>query len=151
MVILTLIVFKLLLPLLPFKELGIKFTLGINNLLMLTLLLTPLALFSAALQTIVATFSKSYKEAQTYVGVIFLVPMIPSMLLMLLPIKEKLWMMSIPILSQNLLINQLLRGETIDLIAIIITIISSLVAGILLSLVAIKLFSREKILFSSST
>ena len=146
--VITLIVFKLVMPFMPFEKMGMTIDLGIKNLTILALVLAPLAVLAASLQTIVATFSKSFKEAQTYVGILIIVPMIPSMALMFLPVKEKLWMMSIPVLSQNLIINQIIRGEQVDTLSIIVTAIGSLFIGLLLALAAIKLYNRESLLFS---
>ena len=103
---------------------------------------------AASLQTIVATYSKSFKEAQTYVNLLMFIPMIPSMALMFMPIKEKLWMMATPVLSQNLIINQIMRGETVSTISIIAAIVGSLFVGLVLALIAIKLYKRESLLFS---
>ncbi|MCP3675253.1 MAG: ABC transporter permease [Gammaproteobacteria bacterium] len=145
----TLITFKLVMPFMPLEELGMTLNLGFKNITILTLVLAPLAVLAGSLQTIVATFSKSFKEAQTYVNLLIFVPMIPSMALMLMPVKEKLWMMSIPVLSQNLVINQIMRGEPVTIISIIVTIVSSLVVGIIFALAAIKLYNRESLLFSN--
>ncbi len=144
----TLVTFKLVMPFMPLKELGMTVNLGFKNIGILVLVLGPLAIMAASLQTIIATFSKSFKEAQTYVGLLMLIPGIPSFALMFLPLKEKLWMMLIPILSQNLIINQIMRGEEVRATAIIAAIIGSLLVGLLLALLAIKLYNRESLLFS---
>ncbi|VAW41875.1 hypothetical protein MNBD_GAMMA01-1497 [hydrothermal vent metagenome] len=146
--IITLITFKLVMPFMPLEQLGMTLDLGIKNLTILSLVLAPLAVLAASLQTIVATFSKSFKEAQTYVGILILVPMIPSIALMIMPVKEKLWMMSIPVLSQNLIINQIMRGEQVAPVSILVAIVGSLFIGLLLALMAIKLYNRESLLFS---
>ena len=114
----------------------------------LMLILAPLAVLAASLQTIVATYSKSFKEAQTYVNLLIFLPMLPSMALMLMPVKEKMWMMTVPVLSQNLIINQIMRGDPVEMISIAAAIAGSLVVGLLLALVAIQLYSRESLLFS---
>jgi len=145
---LTLITFKLLMPFMPLEKLGMTVDLGIKNIAILVLVLAPLAVMAASLQTIIATFSKSFKEAQTYVGLLIFIPMAPSMALMFLPVKEKLWMMATPILSQNLIINQIMRGEKVEVISIIAAIFGSLLIGSLLALLAIKLYNRESLLFS---
>jgi len=145
----TLITFKLVMPFMPLEEMGMTIDLGIKNISILALILTPLAILAASLQIIIATFSKSFKEAQTYVGLLIIVPMIPSMALMFMPVKEKLWMMATPILSQNIIINQIMRGEQVAPISIILAILGSLILGILLALVAIKLYNRESLLFSN--
>ena len=46
--------------------------------------------------------------------ILMLMPMIPGVLLMINPIKEKLWHFAVPFLSQNQLIQKLLREEWIS-------------------------------------
>jgi sodium transport system permease protein len=144
----TLITFKIAMNFMPFDKLGMNVDMGIKNLLILWIVLAPIAIMAASLQTIVATYSKSFKEAQTYVNLLIFVPMIPSIALMILSVKEKLWMMSIPILSQNLIINQIMRGEMVSVTSIVLAIVSTLIVGLLLALLAIKLYNRESLLFS---
>jgi sodium transport system permease protein len=144
----TLITFRIALPFMPLEEMGVTLNLGFKNLGIMALVLAALSILAASLQTIVATFSKSFKEAQTYVNLLIFVPMIPSMILMIVSVKEKLWMMFIPIFGQNLIINQIMRGEDVSLLSIIATIAGSLFVGLLLALLAIKLYNRESLLFS---
>lgn len=144
----TIISFKIVMPFMPFEELGMTLDFGFKNITTILLVLAPLAVMAASLQTIVATYSKSFKEAQTYVNLLIFVPMIPSMALMLIPVKEKMWMMLTPILNQNLIINQIMRGEHVSALSILFTIVSTLVVGMLFALIAIKLYNRESLLFS---
>lgn len=144
----TIIAFKIAMPFLPLKKLGMTVDLGFGNIMILLAVLAPLAIMAAALQTIVATYSKSFKEAQTYVNLLMFVPMLPSMALMLVPVKEKLWMMATPILGQNLIINQIMRGEDVSSLSIILVVVGTLLAGVILALLAIKLYNRENLLFA---
>ena len=144
----TIAAFKVAMPFMPLADLGMTVDFGLKNVSILVLVLAPLTVMAASLQTIVATYSKSFKEAQTYVNLLMFIPMIPSMALMFMPIKEKLWMMATPVLSQNLIINQIMRGETVSTISIIAAIVGSLFVGLVLALIAIKLYKRESLLFS---
>ncbi len=144
----TIISFKIAMPFMPLDDLGMTVDLGVKNISILLLILAPLAVLAASLQTIVATYSKSFKEAQTYVNLLIILPMIPSMALMFMPVKEKLWMMAAPVLSQNLIINHIMRGEQVEAGSILTAVTGSLLAGILFALIAIKLYSRERLLFS---
>ncbi len=146
--ILTLVAFKLTLPFYPMKKLGMTLTLGINDLLVMLLVLIPLAVLAGSVQTIIAAFSKSFREAQTYVSVVMFIPLIPSMLLMFMPIKEKLWMMAIPILSQNIIINKLIRGEAVGWDAILLAMLGTLILGLVLAWIAVRLYNKENMLFS---
>ncbi len=145
----TMISFKLVIPFMPLEDIGMPVNLGFKNMISLLLVLAPLTVLAASLQTIVVTYSNSFKEAQTYLGILNIVPMIPSMALMFLPLKEKLWMMTIPVLSQNLVINQIMRGEEVALLSMLAAILGSLFVGFALALAAIKLYKREGLLFSS--
>ena len=60
-------------------------------------------MLAASLLTLLATFAKSLREAQSYMGLVVLIPMIPSMMFMVNPIKAETWMLSIPLFSQNVL------------------------------------------------
>lgn len=144
----TILTFKFAMPFMPLADLGMTVDLGLKNISVLIMVLAPLAVLAASLQTIVATYSKSFKEAQTYVNLLMFVPMIPSMALMFLPVKEKLWMMATPVLSQNLIINQIMRGEPVEILSIIIAMAGSLIVGVILALLAIKLYKRESLLFT---
>ena len=146
--VLTLIAFKLTLPFYPMKQLGMSLTLGIADLLVMLIVLIPLAVLAGSVQTIIAAFSKSFREAQTYVSVVMFIPLIPSMLLMFMPIKEKLWMYAIPILNQNIVINSIIRGETLGAAAIGLTVISTLILGLALAWFAVRLYNKESMLFT---
>ena len=146
--VLAMIVFKLSLPFYPQKKLGLSLDLGLYKILIMFLVLMPLAVVASSIQTIIASFSKSFKEAQTYVGLLIIVPMIPSMLLMFMSVKEKLWMMLIPILSQNLIINQIIRGEEPGAAAILVTIFGTLFFGVVLAWIAVRLYNKESMLFA---
>lgn len=77
----------------------------------LLLILMPLVVLGAALLTYLAARAKTMKEAQSFIIVLMLMPMVPGMMLMVNPLKEKLWQFAVPFLSQNQLILKLLRGE----------------------------------------
>lgn len=146
--IVTILVFKLTIPFYPTKKMGITIDLGMYKLNVMFLALFPLAVLASAIQTIIASFSKTFKEAQTYVGLLILIPMIPSMILMFLSVKEKLWMMAVPILNQNLIINQIMRGEDPGMAAILVTIFSTLFMGLVLAWIAVRLYNKESMLFA---
>ena len=73
----------------------------------------PLVLLIVIAQILVTAFARSPREAQTHLGLLQLLPIIPSVVLSLLPVKAALWMYAVPLLGQQLTIMQLLRGEDI--------------------------------------
>lgn len=146
--VLTLVAFKLTIPFYPTKSLGMTLSLSLADMSLIMLLLLPLALLAGSVQTIIAAFSKTFKEAQTYVNLVMFIPLIPSMLLMFLPVKEKLWMIATPILSQNILINKLIRGETVEWLNVGVCILGTMVVGGLLAWFAVRLYNKENMLFA---
>ena len=96
----------------------------------------PLVLLIVVTQMVVSAFAKTYREAQTYLGLLQLLPVIPSVLLSLMPISPQLWMYAIPLIGQQLIMMGLLRGELIAAHFIILTTVMTLVALIIVFLSA---------------
>jgi sodium transport system permease protein len=147
---LTLVSFRIVLPFLPVGAFGMDLTLGLATLVRILLVLSPVAILAAALLTLLASFAKSYREAQSYMGLVILIPMIPSLIFMANPIKAEGWMMGIPLFSQNLLIGEIVRGESVALSWYGMSIASTLVIGLALAVVAANLYNRPRLIFSSS-
>jgi sodium transport system permease protein len=83
-------------------------------------------------------------------GLVILIPMIPSLLFMANPIKAEAWMMNIPLFSQNILIGEIIRDEVVPLAWYGMSIASTLVIGLALAVMAATLYNRPKLIFSSS-
>jgi ABC-type Na+ efflux pump permease subunit len=78
---------------LPLEEMGIRFRIGPEHLTGIIGAALPMCLFSAALQSAVGTLARSFKEAQSYMGVLVLMPMIPGVLGALYPMGNAPWML----------------------------------------------------------
>ncbi|MFT7525652.1 MAG: sodium transport system permease protein [Arenicella sp.] len=106
----------------------------------------PFVFVACALMVLLASFTKSYKEAQSYMGMVMLVPSMPLILLGFLAPAPSLSNMWVPSLSQGLIIIETLKGEGIAWSLIGMSMLSSLVVAGILSYIAIKLYQREGIL-----
>ena len=71
----------------------------------------PLIPFGAALMTLVASFTRSYREAQTYVSLIVFIPTMPLIFASILGLRPSLPLMAVPFLGQQFLILSLLRAQ----------------------------------------
>jgi len=147
---LTLVSFRIVLPYMPVGAFGMDLTLGLATLLKILLIISPVAILAAALLTLLASFAKSYREAQSYMGLVILIPMIPSLIFMANPIKAETWMMAVPLFSQNLLIGEIIRGESVSLAWYGLSIASTLAIGLVLAALAANLYNRPKLIFSTS-
>jgi sodium transport system permease protein len=147
---LTLVSFRIVLPYMPVGAFGMDLTLSLSTLLKILLVVSPVAILAAALLTLLAAFAKSYREAQSYMGLVILIPMIPSLIFMANPVKAESWMMSIPLFSQNMLIGEVIRGESVPVSWFSLSFSTTLIIGLVLAVVAASLYNRPKLIFSGS-
>jgi sodium transport system permease protein len=144
----TLVAFAVVGKFIPTEKIGMELDLGIHFAANVLLLMLPLVLLLAVLQSMVAAFAKSYREAQTYLSLLMLVPLLPSALLAFMPIKAQSWMYLVPLLSQNLGIMQLLRGDGVTGEQIGLCLAGSLAAALVAILVTIRLYRSERLAIS---
>lgn len=79
----------------------------------LLLVLLPLVLLGTALLTFLSAGAKSMKEAQSHMGWLIFLPMLPSYALMAYPLKDQaLWQYAVPFLSQNQMLVKITRGSS---------------------------------------
>jgi sodium transport system permease protein len=147
---LTLVSFRIVLPYMPVGAFGMDLTLGLHTLLKILLVISPVAVLAAALLTLLASFAKSYREAQSYMGLVILIPMIPSLIFMANPIKAEAWMMNVPLFSQNLLIGEIIREESVTLSWYAVSFASTMAIGLVLAVMAANLYNRPRLIFSGS-
>jgi sodium transport system permease protein len=110
------------------------------------LVMAPFALVGAALLTVVASFTKTYKEAQSWLGVVMLVPTAPIAIAGVLSVQPQAIYMWVPSLSQHFAIQMLMRGEPLPASWILISAGSAVALGLVLAWVAGRLYRREAIL-----
>src|SRR5574337_554665 len=134
---------------LPLQKIGMTLTLGARFVALTLFVMLPLAAMLAALQTLVAAFAKSYREAQTYLGLLNLVPIIPTLLLTILPIKTQTWMYAVPLLGQQVTILRLMRGDPVADSALLLCFACTTVAALLVALVTAKIYHSERLAISA--
>jgi sodium transport system permease protein len=117
--------------------------------LTLGVLLVPVVLLASAAQTLVAAFSKTFREAQTYVQFLMFLPMVPFFIISFNPVKPQVHDMLIPFWGQSVLIDRLFRGEMLEPLYIALSGFTTIAAAAALTAVVVRLYSGEKLLFSS--
>ena len=147
---LTLVSFRIVLPFMPVGAFGMDLTLGFETLMKILVVVSPVAILAAALLTLLASFAKSYREAQSYMGLVILIPMIPSLIFMANPVKAESWMMNVPLFSQNMLIGEFIRDQQVPLAWYAMSIASTMAIGLALAVVAANLYNKPKLIFGSS-
>ncbi|HEY2590231.1 MAG TPA: ABC transporter permease [Steroidobacteraceae bacterium] len=128
------------------ERLGMTVNLGPASVLASAACCAPLAPLGAAFMTIVAAYTRTYREAQTYVGLTLLVPTLPLMFVGIMGLKPTAWLMLIPSLGQHFLVTRILRAEPIPPLHLLLSFGMTLALGVLLMWVAGRLYRRESLL-----
>ena len=131
----------------PLQELGIRFRFGGYEIAGLLAAVLPFCPAASALQIYFATFARSFKEAQGYMGYLMMVPMFVGVASSIYPINGQPWMLPIPLFGQFVLMGEVLGGKPTALWMYLLTAISPLVVALLLVLMTSRLIEREKIVF----
>jgi sodium transport system permease protein len=132
---------------LPLEEMNIRFRLGPEQVGGILAAVLPMCLFISALQACIATLARSFKEAQSYMGLLIVVPMIPGILAALYPIGNQYWMYTVPVLGTQVLLTNVLGGRTPAAGAFLTSALVSALAAIVLVRVTTHLFRSERIIF----
>ncbi len=136
----------LFIPIVPFHKVGMSLEIGPLSAIGIFFIAVPLMVFGAALLTVVASFAKSYKEAQTYLTVVILVPTLPLIVAQLMNVESSALLMLVPSLSQATLIGEMMTGAPINALHVVLSVAATSAGAGLLAWLAVRLYSRERIL-----
>lgn len=143
---LTLAAFTVALEFLSLERIGMSSDFGAASAAAAFVILLPFAPFGAALMTLVASFTKSYKEAQTYLSLLLLAPTLPVVFASIMNVQPSPALMWVPSLSQHLLVTAVIRQEPLAASMLLQSIVSTLLFAALLGAAAMGLYKREAIL-----
>ena len=136
-----------LLRFIPLQEMGMRFRFGFEHFSGMIAAVLPMCLVTAAMQSCVATMARSFKEAQTYMGILILAPMLVGVLGTIYPIENQPWMFGVPMLGQYVLLTNVLGGRQPNPLVFIAAAVSCVVAAMLIIRVTVALFRDERIIF----
>ena len=134
---------------LPTQKLGMSLELGVHFAALTLFAMLPLVVLLASLQTLAAAFAKSFREAQTYLSLLMFVPVIPTLLLSLFPLKTQSWMYAVPLMGQQVTIMRLLRGDPIEPFQLLLCFGCTALAALLAWLVTAAVYRSERLAISA--
>ena len=143
---LTLAAFGVVLVFIPLEALGMSANFGPPVVLAIFAVMLPFVPLGAGLMTAVASFTRSNREAQSWLSVVMLLPIAPIMFAVVNGTKPSAMLMTIPSLSQHLLATSLMRGDAIPPLHALISAGTTLLLGAVFVVLAIRLYKREAIL-----
>jgi sodium transport system permease protein len=143
---LTLATFGVVLTFIPLEALGMSANFGPRVILAIFAIMVTFVPMGAGLMTVVASFTRSNREAQSWLSVVMMLPIAPIMFAVVTGTKPSAGLMAVPSLSQHLIATSMMRGDPIPALHVLICAGTTLALGALLVGVAIKLYQREAIL-----
>ena len=99
------------------------------------------------LQMLIATYGRTFKEAQTYVSYLIIVITQMPLVIMLAQIKDANWQLFVPMMGQMMVITRILRGDPVTAIHFLIPLAINTVLSVVSIYLISKLLTREKIIF----
>lgn len=146
---LTAVAFSVAAHFMPAEKLGMSFDLGPGFVAQAIVLELPLIALFAVLETLVAAFAKSYREAQTYLGLLMIIPILPSLLMMVMPVKPAHWMYAVPLLGQQIGIGDLLRGTPVHAGDIGLALVCGFAVAAILGAITAIVYRSERLAISA--
>jgi sodium transport system permease protein len=142
----TLSAFVVVFRFVPLEKLGMSSNLGVMPAFMLFCICVPFVPLGATLMTFVASFTRSYREAQTYLTSVLLVPTLPIAFASIYSLKTKSALMPIPSLSQHLLMTSVLKGEPLLVQDLLVSAGASIGLAAILFIFTARHWRRESML-----
>ena len=112
------------------------------------MVLLPMLFIGTSLLTYLSAASKSMKEAQSHMMWLMLLPMVPSIMLMVNPIKEQPWQYAVPFLAQNQLLLKVIRAEYIPMSVWGIYLAAGTALAAVLWFAAVRRYHQEQLAIS---
>jgi sodium transport system permease protein len=132
---------------LPLSELGVRFELSVSQVLLMMVVIVPVVFMGSALQLFVAIFARSFKDAQTYMGLLVMVPMVPGIYVLMNPGDYELWQTAIPLLGPQLLLVDLFGGTVPDIGSLLLVVVEALLLGVLFAKLTEWMLRREATIY----
>ncbi|MGB8339141.1 MAG: ABC transporter permease [Burkholderiales bacterium] len=131
----------------PFHTIGLAIRFGPAEFFLACLLVIPTSFLFAGVLSLSGLFAKTFKEAQITASLMIFIVMLPTLILVFKPMKSSIQAMAVPLLSQNLLLADLIRGNGISPFFALTAAWITFLIGFVCIVVASRIIQREKIIF----
>lgn len=143
----TLLILRQSFEFMPLESLDVDVSLDFMQLGAILGCLVPLAMLMSSAQLVLATFARSYREAQTYLSTFMMLPMTPAYLYDHESGAPELWAYATPALGQYLQSYATLRGEALEPLQILAGFALCVPLSAIFVFWLSRLLKREKIIY----
>lgn len=130
-------------------KIGATFSIDVFTFTVLLVLLLPICIFAGALQLFFAFQAKSFKEAQSTVTMLIMLPAFVPIALIFLD-NRPLWLDWIPVAGQSIIMEDLFKGLPIDWAALAVTSVVTIAMSAALVMGLAKKLKSEKVVMALS-
>jgi sodium transport system permease protein len=131
----------------PWHDLGVRFNVGVPELTAMLILVLPLTFLLSAMVMLAAMFARSFKEAQSSMGILMLFPVAPSVLSSVYPLSNRPWLAPVPIVGQYALAADILGEKPVAAYFFLIAGAATMALAIFFIVLTSRLLKREAIIF----
>jgi sodium transport system permease protein len=130
------------------EEIGMSWSLTTADMISVCIVTIPLALFAAALEIAVAMNARSLKEAQSMVGLVIILPLLPGLIVPVLDLTTATWMYLVPVLGNLTLMRELAKGQVLGPLPYLLTFFTPLLLAFLAAGFAVWRLRSERYVLS---
>ena len=131
------------------ESLGVDPRLNLNMQLGVIVTLVPIVLLAAALQMLLSLFSKTFKEAQSYTGLLTILPVLVVLPSMTGTATDADWMLFAPLLSQKLLLDRVLRGDGLEFLDLLVASGITVAVTALIVMTLVRILRSERVVYGN--
>ncbi|HET7730508.1 MAG TPA: ABC transporter permease [Usitatibacter sp.] len=95
------------------KKLAALLTFGAPELALFVAMVIPFAAMTSALQMLICTYGRSYREAQTYVSYLATLVSFVPVAVLFSGLKDAAWQLVVPVLGQQVVLSRIVRGDAL--------------------------------------
>ena len=131
---------------LPLAEIGMTANLTPRVCAGIYVVMLPFAALGAGIMTLVASYTKSFREAQTYTSIAMVAPPLPILLVIINPMQSSALSMLVPSLAQHLLVTDLVKGEGLDPGLMLLSATATITVGLACAVATVRRYGSERVL-----
>jgi len=129
------------------RQLAALMSFGFPELVYFIALVLPLAAMTSALQMLICTYGRSYREAQTYVSYLTTVVSFVPLIVIFAGLKDAMWQLAIPVLGQQMVFSRIVRADPLSAADFAVPTGTSLAVAAIALVVLSRLLREERIVF----
>lgn len=134
---------------LPMDALDMSLSIGGGFIGLALFVMAPLVVLLAALQTLVAGFAPGFREAQTYLSLLMIVPVFASLLTVFIDTGQALWQYAVPLFGQQVILLDMLRGDMPSMLETGVAFVSTSFVAALVVAITARVYAMERLAISA--